>query len=85
MNLDDAKMQASIWWGANGSADLRTGRRSQRFVVGATNLRAALGGYVAQQFGASWTSFEDAFEKAVLAGHGPVTGFEGDDALVDEA
>jgi hypothetical protein len=85
MNLEDAKMQASIWWGNHGSAESIEGKGWIRYRVGLTHLPAALGGRVEERYGASWKSFEAAFADAVNKGHFPITGFEGDDALVDEA
>lgn len=85
MNTEDAKMQALIWWGEFGSAALVPFWKHSKYVVGITTLPSRLGGHVSKVYGASWKSFEDAFAQAVANGYEPVTGFEGDDALVDEA
>ena len=90
MTLNDAKKQAQIWWGSNGSADLNDLKGSPgavKYVVGTTTLPARLGGHVTLVLGVSWKSFDDAFENAEADGWepDPLTGFESDEAIEDEA
>lgn len=82
MTLEEAKARALQNWGPRGSATILKSKisNSQRFIVGMTTLPARLGGHITAQFGGSWVSFEEAFSKASEA-----TGFEGDDAIDDEA
>lgn len=85
MTLEEAKFKARGYWGENASADLRTGRKSHKYVVGSTTMPSRLGGYVSTIYGASWTSFEEAFTNAVLSGHLPGTDFGNDEAIEFEA
>ena len=85
LDLKQAKAQAQLWWGIRGTAVTLEGRRSVKYVVGLTTLSARLGGRISTQYGTSWFSFEEAFAHAERTGHGPVNGFEGDDAIEDEA
>lgn len=85
MKQSEAKVQARTWWGENGSTEIRGFKVPHRYVVGTSTLSSRLGGHVSTVYGASWRSFEEAFQNAIMSGHIPGTGFENDDSLEFEA
>lgn len=78
MQSDEAQAQAQRWWGPRGKALLVASTDfGYAYKVGLTTLNANLGGFLSTTLAASRVSFEDAFVKAAILGHGPVV--EGED------